>query len=293
MISGSSHLQWILLSVCSGGRVYIGLYHWTQTITRITQVHESIAAIFNSRKKEKKRLPRTHFFIYILPTHLAGKLVLAHNRELKHNMLARQLLIDLAERIDLIVDASALLRVQEDLDDFMAVLFGADALADDLSRVHEVGQDRVVHGRQGARARALLRDAAAARGEWEDAALSDEQDVAVGELLFKLACEAGGWDVLVLGFVERGEGGGEDGPLLDFAEAPEERNGDEDDDGFFALADFELWRAGGVSIPVPSFVPARRGGGTSSEGETGRPEYREGIILPPWRTRTAEASEHS
>lgn len=195
-------------SVCSGGRVYIGLYHWTQTMIRITQVHESIAAIFNSRKKEKKTPSQNPFFyIYILPTHLAGKLVLAHNRELKHNMLARQLLIDLAERIDLIVDASALLRVQEDLDDFMAVLFGADALADDLGRVHEVGQDRVVHGRQGARARALLRDAAAARGEWEDAALCNEQDVAVGELLFELACEAGGWDVLVWRFVEGGGGG--------------------------------------------------------------------------------------
>lgn len=107
-------------------------------------------------------------------------------------MLACQLLIDLAERIDLIVDARALLRVQEDLDDLVAVLLGADALADDLGRVHEVGQDRFVHGCQGARAWALLRDAAAARGEWEDAAQGNEQHVAVGELLFELACEASG-----------------------------------------------------------------------------------------------------
>jgi hypothetical protein len=30
-------------------------------------------------------------------------------------------------------------------------------------------------------------------------------------------------------------------PLLDLVEAGEERDGDEDDDGFFAVADLELW----------------------------------------------------
>lgn len=35
--------------------------------------------------------------------------------------------------------------------------------------------------------------------------------------------------------------GGERVPLLDFVEAREEGDGDEDDDCFFAVADFELW----------------------------------------------------
>lgn len=35
-------------------------------------------------------------------------------------------------------------------------------------------------------------------------------------------------------------GGGEEVPLLDFVEAREEGDGDEDDDCFFAVADFEL-----------------------------------------------------
>ena len=35
-------------------------------------------------------------------------------------------------------------------------------------------------------------------------------------------------------------------PLLDFVEAGEEGDGDEDDDCFLAVADFELW--GGVSL---------------------------------------------
>ncbi len=33
----------------------------------------------------------------------------------------------------------------------------------------------------------------------------------------------------------------EEVPLLDLVEAGEERDGDEDDDGFFAVADLELW----------------------------------------------------
>lgn len=36
-------------------------------------------------------------------------------------------------------------------------------------------------------------------------------------------------------------GGGDEIPLLDLVEAWEERDGDEDDDCFFAVADFELW----------------------------------------------------
>lgn len=105
-------------------------------------------------------------------------------------MFARQLLVDLAKGIDLIVDTGALLRVQEHLDDLVAVLLGADALADNLGRVDQVGQDRVVHGGERARTWALLRDAAAARGEWENAALRDKQDVAVGEFLLEFAREA-------------------------------------------------------------------------------------------------------
>ena len=36
-------------------------------------------------------------------------------------------------------------------------------------------------------------------------------------------------------------GVGEEIPLLDFVEAGEKRDGDKDDDCFFAVADFELW----------------------------------------------------
>jgi len=79
-----------------------------------------------------------------------------------------------------------------------------------------------VDGRECARARAflgLVRAAAVgALGAWEDAARGEDQDVAVRELLLELAGQA----------------------LLDFVEAGEEGDGDEDDDGFFAVADFDL-----------------------------------------------------
>jgi len=44
----------------------------------------------------------------------------------------------------------------------------------------------------------------------------------------------------LVGVGSREVGGGESVPLLDFVEAGEEGDGDEDDDCFFAVADFEL-----------------------------------------------------
>ncbi|KAL0630952.1 hypothetical protein Q9L58_010193, partial [Maublancomyces gigas] len=115
---------------------------------------------------------------------------LANDRELKHNVLASQLLVHLAESIDLVIDGRALLGVQEDLDDLMSVLLGADPLAYDLSGVDKVREDRIMDGSERARSRALLGDAAAARGEREDTALGDKQDVAVGEFLLELTRES-------------------------------------------------------------------------------------------------------
>ena len=92
------------------------------------------------------------------------------------------------------VDAAALLLVQHNLDGFAAVLLGADTLANDLDGVDEVGQDGVVDGSQSTRAGTLLGLVGArvdgTLGAGEDAALSDEQDVAVGELLLELTGKA-------------------------------------------------------------------------------------------------------
>ena len=57
-----------------------------------------------------------------------------------------------------------------------------------------------------------------ALGTRENTAGSEDEDMAVGELLLELAGQA----------------------LLDFVKAGEERDGDEDDDRFLSVANFEL-----------------------------------------------------
>lgn len=91
------------------------------------------------------------------------------------------------------VNAATLLLVEDDLERLAAVLLGAGALADNLNGVDEVVEDGLVDGREGAAARTLLLLVRAAVGgalrAGEDAALGDEEDVAVGELLFEFAGE--------------------------------------------------------------------------------------------------------
>ena len=94
------------------------------------------------------------------------------------------------------VDATTLLLVQDDLEQLTAVLLRPDALADDLDGVDEVSEDGLVDSGQSARTGALLLLGGArvdgALGAGEDAAGSDEEDVAVGELLLELTSEAVG-----------------------------------------------------------------------------------------------------
>ena len=115
-------------------------------------------------------------------------------RELEANTTASQASVDLAVGIESVVNASLLLLVEDDLQDLAAIFLGAEALADDLNGVHQVGQDGVVYGGQSSRARTLLglrgAGAVAALGAGEDAAAGEDQDVAVGELLLKLAGES-------------------------------------------------------------------------------------------------------
>lgn len=115
-------------------------------------------------------------------------------RKLEVDALARQTLVDLAVGVEPVVHTTPLLLVEHDLEYLAAVLASANALADDLNRVNEVGEDSIVNGRQRAGARALLglRGAAAvaALGARQDAARCDDEDVAVGELLLQLAGEA-------------------------------------------------------------------------------------------------------
>lgn len=110
--------------------------------------------------------------------------------EFKDNSTASQPTVDLAVGIKAVVNTTTLLLVQDDLEGLGAVLLGAGTLADDLDGVDEVGEDGVVDSSQSAGTGTLLllvgTRAGGALGAGQDAALSNEEDVAVGELLLEL-----------------------------------------------------------------------------------------------------------
>lgn len=114
-----------------------------------------------------------------------------------------------------------------------------------------------MYGRQRAGVGTFLRlrrtTAVAAFRARKDPTGGKEEDMALGELLFEFAGQAGrkDWGLVWDGVWKDGEldiwgvffWGGEV-PLLNFVEAGEERDGDEDDDCFFAVADLELFDLG-------------------------------------------------
>lgn len=216
-----------LYILCRGGGKHI-ISRFQDLGDIVTPVHEAMVtsrpryfSVSNSQTtpnaSQTPPIPSPKPFFYLFIPHSyqyierEGKkiaifpLVLANDRELKHDVLARQLLVHLAERIDLVIDARALFGIKEDFDNLMPVLLGADAFAHNLSGVDEVREDRVVDGGEGARSRALLGDTAATRGKWEDTALGDKQDVAVGEFLLELAGESN-LKLLLAGWWVLGEG---------------------------------------------------------------------------------------
>lgn len=142
--------------------------------------------------------------------------------ELEGDVAAGEAAVNLGVGVDTVVDASALLLVKDNLEELAAVLLGADTLANNLDGVAEIGQDGVVDGSQSAGAGTLLllgvARAGGALGAGENAARSEDQDVAVGELLLELTGET----------------------LLDAVEALQGRDGDKDDNSLLAVANLDL-----------------------------------------------------
>lgn len=117
-------------------------------------------------------------------------------RELEGDGAARQSSVDLGVGVESVVDATALLLVEDDLQQLAVVLLGPQALADDLDGVDEVAENGIVDGSQSSRAGTLLllgvARAGGALGAGQDTARGQNQDVAVGELLLELTSEAVG-----------------------------------------------------------------------------------------------------
>jgi hypothetical protein len=143
--------------------------------------------------------------------------VLTAKGEVKTDRAAGKLPVDLGVGIESVVDAALLFLVKDDLQVLRAVLLGAQALANNLNRVDDIGEDGIMDGCQSSRARALLLLAGpgsrGSLGERKNSARSEEQDVAVRELLLELARKASDQ-------VRQGpHGGNPDLPLLHAMEA--------------------------------------------------------------------------
>ena len=110
-------------------------------------------------------------------------------REHEGDVTASELLVHRRERVELVLERGGVLRVQEALDQAAAVSGNTRALASDLRGVNQVLEDRLVHGGQSARVRSGLLVAVLAAGLAKDAALADENNVAVRELLLELTGE--------------------------------------------------------------------------------------------------------
>lgn len=76
--------------------------------------------------------------------------------ELEVHTLARQTLVHLAVGVEPVVDTASLLLIEDALEDLVAVLTRAGALADDFNRVDEISEDSIVYCCECAGTRTLL-----------------------------------------------------------------------------------------------------------------------------------------
>lgn len=114
--------------------------------------------------------------------------------ELEGNTAASESAVNLGVGVESVVDTTTLLLVENDLQDLATILLGAETLTDDLDGVDEISQDGIVDSGQGSGTGTLLglgvARADGALGAGQDTARSQDQDVAVRELLLELAGQA-------------------------------------------------------------------------------------------------------
>lgn len=123
--------------------------------------------------------------------------------DLEGDLLTSELGVDSLEGVDLVVNRGELLGIQVDLVELVAANLVTAALANDVGGVDKVLEDGLVDSRESAASGTLLvllGTLAASLGE--DAALAEEDDMAVSELLLELADQT---LLLLLGLVNEGE----------------------------------------------------------------------------------------
>ncbi|CAH0368472.1 unnamed protein product, partial [Pelagomonas calceolata] len=150
------------------------------------------------------------------------------DRELEDDLLVRELLVDVAEGVELRLDVDLVLRVEQHLQHLGAVQLAPRALADDLRRVDQIVEDGVLDRRQRAAPRPrALRLRAPRVVLAQDRPLAHHNHVPPRELLLELADE----------------------PRLDLVVFFQLGEGHEDDDGLLAAADVDLARAQERELP--------------------------------------------
>jgi hypothetical protein len=148
-----------------------------------------------------------HFLLppFLLPPFLPPDLVIRRSthRKLKAHTPSSQLSINLPISVQPVIHPTLLLLIKNDLQHFTSIFLGPNPLADNLNRIDDIGQDGIMHRSQGTGARSFLSlrgpATVGAFGTGENASGSEDENVAVGEFLFELACET------LLDFMEAGE----------------------------------------------------------------------------------------
>jgi len=195
----------------------------------ISACHELCKANTSTRglttKRKTSALPKHRYFTIVQYKRDAANLGVLDG-ELENHLLVGEGLVHLGEGVQLGLNVDEVLGVQEDLEDLGAVNLISNSLADNLGRVYNVLQYRLVHSSEGSghRAGALL-ESGSVESLREDGSLGDNHNVSATELLLKLA------DDSVLDLVE----------ILQLAERHE------DDDGLAATVKVELLSSGDVS----------------------------------------------
>lgn len=138
--------------------------------------------------------------------------------DLENNLLAGKLVVNSLERLELVVNDSRVLVVEDNLLELGTTDLVSDALANNLGGENKVLKDTVVDSSKSSGNGSLLSLTVAATGLGEDAALSKENNVAVRELLLQLTGQS----------------------LLNLVNRLQSRRREEDDNSLLAARNFDF-----------------------------------------------------
>lgn len=173
--------------------------------------HFNLLSIIPSLKSVSLNLFTLHVHIIYLESINSG-------REFKDNVLASKLLVNRRESVELVFERSGILGVKEDLEGLGTINLLTESLTNNFGGEDHIVQDGIVDSSQGTTSRTRLLVVGTTSGNRQDTTLSNEDNVAVRELLFEFTGESD----------------------LNLLESTLKRNGDEDDNSLLTSTKFDL-----------------------------------------------------